>query len=310
MAAPALDPSVEAFFNALLSDNDAVRKQAEASKEAVLQSNPAALVGQLAAALTQAPNKHHRALAAVLMRRTVDRSGTVWRALAPPAQAALKAGMLQAFVAEPEEDVRKKVCHAVAELAACASKEAGAADWPELLPAVFSMCADAAQPARRAASLFMFTSLTEFTGDRIIAPHCAQLQQILAGLIVDPVLPVAVGALKACCKMITSLEDEAQRNGFQASVPGECATAAASGGGERRPPDRPLPLPQRNGPLSPYAPLTPTPHPTPFPPHSDDQGARDDAERRAGRGRDPRMRGAAGAHLGRSGAPARHAAPH
>jgi hypothetical protein len=216
-------PDATAFLDALLSPDNAARAGAEAQLEAVKRDNPAALVALLQQALAQAPRPEHRALAAVLMRRsvgrdTLGRTGQAWAALAAPAREALKASMLQAFVSEPVPDVRKKVCHAVAELATVAAVAPGGADWPALLPAVFSL-SDNADPARREAGLFMFMTLTEFTGDVVIAPHCAQLQGILGRHIVDAEPAVAVAALKACCAMICMLSDDAQRNGFQAFVP-------------------------------------------------------------------------------------------
>jgi len=241
MAAP--DPS--AFLDALLSPDNAARKGAEAQLEAVKRDNPAALVAMLQQALAQAPRAEHRALAAVLLRRTVGRdtngksSEGVWAGLAPAAREAVKATVLQAFVTEPVPDVLKKVCHAVAELATVAATEPGGADWPALLPAVFSLSGNA-DPARREAGLFMFTTLTEFTGDVVIAPHCAQLQGILGGLLVDAAPGVAVAALKACCAMICSLSDDAQRNGFQGFVPPmikvlEATLQAASASSEESP---------------------------------------------------------------------------
>lgn len=224
--AAALDPAIAAFFDALLSADNAVRQRAEAQKDQIARENPAALIAQLAAALAQAPQPAHRAMAAVLMRRvvgrdTLGRPNHTWQSLAPAAREQLKAGMLQAFLNEPVPDVRKKVCHAVAELATVAAVAEGGSDWPALLPAVFAMSGDAADPARREASLFMFTTLTEFTGDNVIAPHCAQLQGILGTLIVDPAPAVAVAAVKACCAMISMLKDDTKRNGFQAFVPRE-----------------------------------------------------------------------------------------
>ena len=175
--AAALDPAIAAFFDALLSADNAVRQRAEAQKDQIARENPAALIAQLAAALAQAPQPAHRAMAAVLMRRvvgrdTLGRPNHTWQSLAPAAREQLKAGMLQAFLNEPVPDVRKKVCHAVAELATVAAVAEGGSDWPALLPAVFAMSGDAADAARREASLFMFTTLTEFTGDNVIAPHC------------------------------------------------------------------------------------------------------------------------------------------
>ena len=326
MAAP-LDPAIAAFFDALLSPDNAVRQRAEAQKDAVARDNPAALIAQLAAALAQAPLPAHRALAAVLMRRvvgrdTLGRPGRTWETLAPAAREQLKAGMLQAFQAEPVADVRKKICHAVAELATVAAAADGGADWPALLPAVFAMSGDAADPARREASLFMFTTLTEFTGDRLIAPHCAQLQGILGGLIVDSAPAVAVAALKACCAMIAMLKDDTKRNGFQAFVPRAWAAAR---------PARPARSPSACAPRAPLVcalrarPSCAAPNriqPRAAPRHShqrllhpvlhrDDQGARDDA---AGRQREQerggRVRGAQGAHRRGAGPPGRHAAAH
>jgi hypothetical protein len=210
-----MSSSIEQLFDALLSSDNYIRSSAEKAKDSALSANAPMFIGQIATLMSSSKNAAHRALAAVLIRKMFNK--LIWNSFPQDMREGWKTLLLNCFLGEVDGGVRRKISHTLADVAAIVAGE-GAKDWPELLPAIFRLCSDSDE-SRREASLFMFTSLIDFTGDTIITPHAAQLQSILAGLLVDPSLTISVAALKAVCTMINSLEDEGSRAGFKAFVP-------------------------------------------------------------------------------------------
>ena len=207
--------SIELLLDGLMSSDNSTRSEAERAKDGIVASNAPNFIGQIASVMSSSTNVAHRSLAAVLIRRTFNKD--IWGQFPHDMRAGMKSLLLSCFLGESDGGVRRKICHALADVAAVVAGE-GAKDWPELLPAIFTLSSDANE-ARREASLFMFTALIDFTGDQIITPHTVQLQGILARLLVDPSLPVSVAALKAVCTMINTLDDDESRAGFKAFVP-------------------------------------------------------------------------------------------
>ena len=207
--------SIEQLLDALMSSDNSTRSEAERVKDGIVAANAPNFIGQIATVMSSSTNLAHRSLAAVLIRRTFNKD--IWAQFPQETRTGMKRLLLSCFVGESDGGVRRKICHALADVAAIVAGE-GAKDWPELLPAIFTLCSDANE-SRREASLFMFTALIDFTGDQIITPHVVQLQGILATLLVDPSLTVSVAALKAVCTMINTLDDDESRAGFKTFVP-------------------------------------------------------------------------------------------
>jgi hypothetical protein len=174
--------------------------------------------------ITTSPSEAHRALANVLLRKLLTKLET-WTALGPAAQAAVRDGLLAALTGEPTNHVRHKACHAIAEVAVkCAGP--GAAQWPELLPRIFTL-ASAPEPRRRESALYLFTRLGEYAGDVLLVPHAEQLRGLLGGLLADADNGVRIAALKGAVALAASIPDDGLRNSYQALIPAQMKASNA-----------------------------------------------------------------------------------
>jgi importin-4 len=180
---------------------------------------------ELVASLSSDPDVGHRALSSVLLRRLIEQpakapDGSVvgrWRLFSPDVIARIKDGLLQALTREPEKHIRHKLSHTIAE-AALSGAGAGGAEWPALLPAVFTL-ARSADAAMREAGLHVFTKLCDYAGNTVLVPHISQLHPVLVGLLGDAENKVRVAALDAVISLLKHTESDAQRAAFQAQLP-------------------------------------------------------------------------------------------
>jgi hypothetical protein len=103
----------------LSNDND-VRKQAEAQLESALQTPEPTLL-ELSAVIRGNPTPKVREMAAVLLRRCafddLDERKTRWAKLSPAASTQIRAVLLAALQDEAVEGVSSRICDAVAQTA-------------------------------------------------------------------------------------------------------------------------------------------------------------------------------------------------
>ena len=140
-----------------------------------------------------------------------------WRLFSAEAQSRVKDGLLQALAREPEQHIRRKLSHAIAETSLSAAGSGGA-DWPALLPAIFGL-AGAPDASLRETGLHAFVQLCDYAGETVLLPHVAQLHPVLAGLLNDGEGKVRVVALEAVISLLKRIKEEAARSPFQALLP-------------------------------------------------------------------------------------------
>lgn len=164
-----------------------------------------------------AATESQRILCAVLLRRLLERRSGNWVKLPADKQAAVRQGLLAAFVNEPKRHLQERMAHTIAEVAATAGGD-GCKDWPELLTAVFTMAQQSTPSASgnsaasvRAMSLFMFTRLAEYSGRKLLAPHAGKLLPVMQHLLKDDDNNVRVAAMRGTIALITALDaDESE----------------------------------------------------------------------------------------------------
>lgn len=174
--------------------------------------------------LSSDANEGRRGLAAVLLRRSVERfvegpAGKIkaWDTLTPDVKNVTKQGILAAFSNESVGHVQKKVTHVVAEVATQEAGE-GCKNWPELLTTCMTQL-QSTNDTIRESTLFLLSTLLEYTGETVLGPHAGQLHSILQVLLGDASLRVAAAAVGTTSNIITSLDDEAARAPYVNLIP-------------------------------------------------------------------------------------------
>lgn len=236
------------LLDALLSPVNDTRRSAEQAYEAALSSDPSAVrpdrfpveqplrprpvrpgllqvASEFIGTLTADPSVSHRSLAAVLLRKVIRDTFAgadgnriaYWRLFSAETKERVKDGVLQALAREPEQHIRRKLSHVIAETALCAAGKA-CAEWPALLHVIFGL-AGSPDASLRQTGLHVFVQLCDYAGDLIVVPHVAQLQPVLTGLLGDAESRVRVVALEAIIALLKRVEDEGVRASFQPLIP-------------------------------------------------------------------------------------------
>ena len=181
---------------------------------------------------------------------------SLWAALTPASQAAVRSGLLAAVRSEPTRYVTRKVCDTVSELAGATIE---ASPWDELLPFVFQ-CAqgagggagdgggtastsgdgggaaaaggasgggDANNSTRLVeAGLLIFSALAHFLAGPLL-PYLGTLHGVLASCLASPHPDVSISAVRAVVAFVQSPLSQQDRDGLSSLVPG--ALAAVGG---------------------------------------------------------------------------------
>lgn len=159
-----------------------------------------------------------RAMACVMLRRLFT-SKDSWTRLDAASQNAIKDGLLASLAtAGSIPSVTNKLCHTVAEVALLAAGPGGA-QWPALLPRVFDLARSGDAPTRVIA-VTLFGKLSEYAGDALLSPHGPTLQALLPPLLQDADNRVRTASLGAIIALLAAIEDDAVRAPFQSLVPG------------------------------------------------------------------------------------------
>lgn len=209
----------------LLSQNNEARSAAEAALTGALAQSADGFTQGLLLALQGSLGPGTAALAAVLLRRRVLPTGgaaaaEAWASLAPETQAHVKAtllaelGALAALAAAPAADTaetraQRPLVDCIGELAASElGGAAGAAAWPEVLPAVQAAVASGSVAAREA-GLEIIGQLSDYIAERPPAEALAAARAVDVGLS-DPSGggAVCLAAVRALSMLLYTLDTD------------------------------------------------------------------------------------------------------
>ncbi|CAH0481429.1 unnamed protein product [Peronospora belbahrii] len=199
-----------ALVAALVSNDNATRKQAEASYEAFKAEQPQALVINLVQLLRTASDPEARAFAPVLLRQLLEAKTGVYTRLDTDAQAILKVQLLEALVTEPIAHVRRKLGHLIAELAVVSEKYEQA--WPELLNVVSALTTNA-DALLRVTAFDLLAKLAEYVSD-LLVPHKESFLTLFTNSLNDANGEVQIASLKAASAFLLTLEDKQELLAF------------------------------------------------------------------------------------------------
>ncbi|KAI9907041.1 hypothetical protein PsorP6_004517 [Peronosclerospora sorghi] len=199
-----------ALVAALMSNDNATRKQAEASYEEFKTEQPQTLVMNLLQLLRTAPEPDARAFAPVLLRQLLETKTGVYTQLDAVTQATLRSQLLEAVASEPVPHVRHKLGHLIAELAAVSEKYEQA--WPELINAM-SILTTSSDASLRVTAFDLVAKLAEYVGD-LLAPHKESFLTLFTNSLNDGNCEVQIASLKAASALILTIEDKQELSAF------------------------------------------------------------------------------------------------
>ncbi|CAM9771934.1 unnamed protein product, partial [Ectocarpus sp. 12 AP-2014] len=195
--------SIGELLGAFTSPDNGVRRRAEEAWEDMKMRLPDQVLEQVCAVLGQADGVEGgeglRAMAAVLLRTLFDIRSDVWFRVQQQTQAGVKATLLDRLTKEPVAHIRRKLTHAIGQLAGISS---ATDEWPELMALTVALC-DAAQqsPEMKIVGLDLVNILAEFCPG-MMAPHQDGLLQMFGTSLEHPTIGVRVAALKAACSFL------------------------------------------------------------------------------------------------------------
>ena len=171
------------MLQGLLSHEDSVRTKAESIYNNGKSHNPEQVVLALASNLNSEVNpvEATRALAAVLLRRIVSPSEKVWLDFQEKTREQIKHVLVRAFQSEGVSSVRRKVCHAMAQVAQYGN-------WKDLIPQVFKYGQSASTPDQLESVFFLLNKLIRWNFAPKIPPvghFCPMPMHIYAGVSAD-----------------------------------------------------------------------------------------------------------------------------
>lgn len=193
----------QALVAALMANDNADRKSAEAAYEAYKTEHAQALVLQLVQLLRTVPDVETRAFAPVLLRPLLEFKSGVYAQLDAEAQNTVKTQLLEAITAEPVAHVRRKLGHLLAELASVSQKQGQ--NWPELLTVVSTMTSNADAQVRET-GFDLLAKLSEYVGE-VLAPHKESFLTLFTNAMNDASGEVQVASLKAAAAFLLILEE-------------------------------------------------------------------------------------------------------
>lgn len=199
-----------ALVAALMSNDNATRKQAEAAYASYKTENPQALVLQLVQLLRSEQDAEARAFAPVLLRPLVEVKAGVYDKLEQQAQLTLKAQLLEAVAVEPVAHIRRKIGHLIAEVASVSLKFGQ--QWPELLSVVSTLTAHG-DALMRETAFDLLAKLAEYVGE-LLAPHKQEFLTLFTNSLNDASGEVQIASLKAASSFLLTLEDREELVAF------------------------------------------------------------------------------------------------
>lgn len=169
--------------------------------------------------LVDSKDAGNRWLAAVLLRRAMDKPTNAWAVLPREGHEAVQGSLLQLIGNDPELFICRKVAHAVAQVAeAAAFNDAREyilpSTWPGLLDGVFALTRPEVPAPRRELALQLFSNLVEYVGSALVHPILHDLQATLTEQMEDPHNGVRVAAMRALIRVLVVVSD-VERTPFQ-----------------------------------------------------------------------------------------------
>lgn len=185
-----------ALLTRLLSTDNTDRNAAEAHLK-TLRTDPQNLVLSLLSTIGAhgTVNSPVRLMAVTVLRPTLVKSTeTLWAAMSPQFQQQVKAELLRLLEADPDDNVRRKLCDTVSELGAFISDKGG---WNELFPFMFH-CTTSQAAAVRESAMSIFAQLAILLGPLAFRPNFSIILKVLQTGLSDPTsLDVRLAALAA-----------------------------------------------------------------------------------------------------------------
>jgi hypothetical protein len=191
-----------ALVAALMSADNATRKQAEAAYATYKGEHPQELVLQLVQLLRTGQDAEARAGAPELLRPLVEVKVGVYDKLDAHAQLALKAQLLEAVAVEPVAHIRRKIGHLIAEVASVSLKFGQ--QRPELLAAVSTLTTHP-DALIRETSFDLLAKLAEYVVE-LLAPHKLEFLTLFTNSLNDSSGEVQIASLKAASSFLLTLE--------------------------------------------------------------------------------------------------------
>ncbi|XP_014288134.1 importin-5 [Halyomorpha halys] len=194
------------ILTSLLSSENEVRTQAE--KTYVEIPVKTRVVHLLNTVHNESQREEERQMATVLLRRLFSvEFGEFYTTLPPEAQQELKSRVLAILHTEQSDNLRRKACEVVAELARNLIDDDGNNIWPEFLQFLFQ-CANSTSPILKEASLRMFAAVPGVFGNQQVQ-HLDLIKQMLQQALTDASsYNVRFQAVKAVCAFIMLHEKE------------------------------------------------------------------------------------------------------
>ncbi|RHY24191.1 hypothetical protein DYB25_004512, partial [Aphanomyces astaci] len=200
-------------IRALLSNDNAVRHQAESTYTQIKARQPVELATALltlTCVQTNPSDVETRTFAPVLLRRLVETEGLPNDAAY---RAQMKAQLLAALVQESQPSIRRKVSHVVAQIAR------QDASWPELLPSMVHLT-QSPDASIQVTALDVLAMLAEYTGATLKVHH-EQLTHLFTSFIASSTASKAsrVAAWKALSAFVLHLESNDALQPFSQILP-------------------------------------------------------------------------------------------
>ena len=196
---------------ALISPDNTARRAAEATYKQQRDTQPETVAQALLAAVgsPQLP-AHLRSLAAVLVRRLISGHLSSWDRMGGQAKDFVRGELLRMITEEPDDQLRKKICHATCDLAKDLLESSQEANpWPGLLPALLALV-DHPQPSQREAALHILAPVAEGAFE-LLAPGMGTMLQVLSNRLGDTIA-VRFAAMKTIAAILTNVEDSQYGN--------------------------------------------------------------------------------------------------
>jgi len=218
-------------LRAILGNDDASRKVAEARFTDARKTAPAATVGALFALLAGAFEEPVKEQGAVLLRQClskVEEAGSTWSSLDAATQAQCKAQLLQLFATEQTPKVSRKIADALQALGNQTiyieedQRPPNVEAWPELIPTLMQVILDPSKDANlRADALWAVKELLTSVWQVIMA-NAAQTEQLIKTCLADPHPKVCSTAAQTLWELIDNLQKKADRQVFVGLKEGFC----------------------------------------------------------------------------------------
>jgi len=204
---------MQSLLAACLSPDNVARQQAEAQIATHLNQHREVFIYGLVKLLRQSPQVQVRVLSAIILRQILPQGEPVlFSKLSDSLRSGIQSQLLAAIVHEPERYVRSQISDTVAELASVLIYCNG---WPELFPALFSMCAPQ-QPNEglKLCALSIIGKLSD-SADNILAQVESLHSIFVASFAEQSSMPIREQAAVTCCKVISALEEASHIQAYQ-----------------------------------------------------------------------------------------------